>query len=466
MVTFCKKMSAVFMCMILAIAITKAQIQTQTNKYTLINLIDASKNYLPSLLQKQALIGSAQASVRDLKHSFLPKLYAGEELSIGTDNSLAGSYLPEVIVPSVSAGVNDANNLQPASGNIASFYGDYQLLNFGLHHAQLNNAMSYVNFGKADYQKELYLTKLQVCQLYFAFLQNQDRLNIDSENIKRYQNIFNVIQALTVSGLTAGADSSQAKAELSSARVRYNQTLGKINELKEQLSYYTGIPSSNLNIDTFHRVANIDSLAVMNASMDTLNNPLIDYYAKQKDIFLTNEKVIRKSYLPRVSLGVSGFARGSSIQYNNKYKMLSTGLGYQRFNYIAGIGISYNLFSGIYKRDKLSINNYQMKASDYALQQQKLALQSATLQADDAVRTAQSNLLELPNQTKAAMDVYSQKVAQYKAGLITLIDLTNASFVLYRSQIDFIEALNDWYTANLFKAEATGNLDSFIQSIK
>ena len=390
----------------------------------------------------------------------------GDELSIGTDNSLAGSYLPEVIVPSVSAGVNDANNLQPASGNIASFYGDYQLLNFGLHRAQINNVMSYVNFGKADYEKELYLTKLQVCQLYFSLLQNQDRLNIDAQNITRYQNIFNVIKALTLSGINAGADSSQAKAELSSAKVKYNQTLGKINQLKDQLAYYTGVAASQLDIDTLKRVANIDSLVMMNASMDTVNNPLIDYYTKQKDIFLTNGKLISKSYLPKVSLGISGFARGSSIQYNGNYKSLSTGLGYQRFNYIAGIGISYNLFNGTYKRDKLAINNYEMKASDYALQQQKLALQSASLQADAAVATAKTNLLELPNQTKAAMDVYSQKVAQYKAGLITLIDLTNASFVLYRSQIDYVEALNDWYTANLFKAEATGNLDSFIQSIK
>lgn len=462
MVTFCKKKCTVFVFIALFISSAHAQ----TNKHTLTDLIEASKKYLPSLLQKQALISSAQATLTEVRHSFLPRLYVGDEVSIGTDNSMAGSYLPIVIVPSVSAGVTDANNYQSATGNIATFYGEYTLLNFGLHNAQINNAMSYVNFGKADFQKELYLTKLQICQLYFDLLQNQYRLNADSQNIDRYQNIFNVIQALTLSGISPGADSSLAKAELSSAKVSYNQTLGKINQLKEQLAYFTGITASQLNIDTLKTLANIDNLMTLNTSMDTLNNPLIDYYAKQKDIFLSNEKVIIKSYLPKVLLGISGFARGSGIQYNNDYKMLSTGLGYQRLNYIAGIGISYDLFNGMYKRDKLAINHYQMKAGDFALQQQKLALQSASLQADAAMRTAETNLLELPNQSKAAMDVYLQKVAQYKAGLITLIDLTNANFVLYRSQIDFTEAINDWYTAKLFKAEATGNLDLFIQSIK
>jgi outer membrane protein TolC len=462
MVTFCKKKCTVFVFIALFISTAHAQ----TNKHTLTELVEASKNYLPSLLQKQALISSAQAVLTEVRHSFLPRLYVGDEVSIGTDNSLAGSYLPVVIVPSVSAGVTDANNYQPATGNIATFYGEYTLLNFGLHHAQINNAMSYVNFGKADFQKELYLSKLQICQLYFDVLQNQYRLNIDSQNIVRYQNIFTIIRALTLSGISAGADSSLAKAELSSAKVSYNQTFGKINQLKEQLAYFTGITSSQLNIDTLKTLANIDNLMTLNTSMDTLNNPLIDYYTKQKDIFLSNEKVITKSYLPKVLLGISGFARGSGIQYNDDYKTLSTGLGYQRLNYVAGIGISYDLFNGIYKRDKLAINHYEIEAGDFALEQQKLALQSASLQADAAVRTAETNLLELPNQSKAAMDVYLQKVAQYKAGLITLIDLTNANFVLYRSQIDFTEALNDWYTAKLFKAEATGNLDLFIQSIK
>jgi outer membrane protein TolC len=438
----------------------------QISNYTLTQLIDASKNYLPSLLQKQALINSAQAEVADVKHSFLPKLYVGDEVNIGTDNSLAGSYLPDIIVPSVSSGVNAANNSQAATGNIATFYGDYQLLNFGLHGAQINNAMSYVDFGKADFQKEFYLTKLQICQLYFELLQSQYQLSIDTQNINRYQNIFNVIHALASNGIKPGADSSLAKAELSSAKVSYNQTLGKVAQIKEQLVYLTGIISSPLNIDTLNRNINVDALNKLNIPMDSINNPLIDYYAKQKDIFLTQKKVISKSYLPRVSLDVSSFARGSSIQYNDDYKSLSTGLGYQRFNYIAGIGVSYDLFNGVYKRDKLAVNSYQLKASDYALQQQKLALQSASLQADEAINTAEANLKELPNQTKSAMDVYLQKVAQYKAGLITLIDLTNASFVLYRSQTDFVQALNGWYKAKLFKAEATGNLDLFIQTIK
>ena len=62
-------------------------------------------------------------------------------------------------------------------------------------------------------------------------------------------------------------------------------------------------------------------------------------------------------------------------------------------------------------------------------------------------------------------DTYNQKLAQYKAGIISLIDLTNAAFVLYRSQNDFTETITDWYLAHLDRAIALGGLDHFIQII-
>lgn len=438
-------------------------VSAQGTYFSLAQLVKASENYLPSLLQKQAIVSSEQAEVKNMKHSFLPSLYVGDEISIGTDNSLPGAYLPQIIGPSITSGISASNNSNVATGNIASFYSQFTLFNFGLNKAQLDYAKSFVDFGNADFQKELYQVKLQICQIYLALLRNQNHLNVDKQNITRYQNIFNVISALSASGIKPGADSSQAKAELSAAKINFNQTEGKINQLKEQISFLTGIAASQVAIDTLSNAAPTDNL---NFSMDSINNPLLVYYAREKDIYAANEKVIKKNYLPKIVIGFSVFGRGSSIAFNNYYKNLADGLGYQRFDYIAGIGISYDLFNGLHRKDQLSINSYREKASDYALQQQVLALQNASSQAESATQTALANLQELPNQTKAAYEVYQQKIAQYRAGLISLIDLTNASFVLYRSQTDFIDAVNDWYNARLFNAEASGNLDLFIQSLK
>ena len=203
-----------------------------------------------------------------------------------------------------------------------------------------------------------------------------------------------------------------------------------------------------------------------NFTMDTLHNPLLNYYTEKKNILLFNNTLIRKSYQPKILLATSLWARGSSIQYNDNFKSLPEGFGYQRVNYAVGLALTYNLFNPVYKKDKLSVNRFQAQASDFELQQQQAAINSSLHQADNALKTTEANLLELPVQLQSAQATYDQKVAQYKAGIISLIDITNASFVLYRSQTDMIEALTDWYLAQLQKAAYTGNLTQYIQTIK
>ncbi len=438
----------------------------QDKIYTLSELTEAAKNYLPSLMQKRALVNSAKALVTDTKHSFLPQLKVSDQLSIASDNSLAGSYLPLGITPSTSAGVRADNNAQAATGNLAVLYSEYELVNFGLNKARLDNARSYVDLSEADFKRQAYYVELEIARLYFNLLKTQYRLDADKQNVNRYDSIFKVIQALTLSGLKAGSDSSLAKAELSKTKITYNQTFGNLRQVKEQLAYLTGILAANINVNSLANKFASYRPQVSNLTADSINNPLLNYYARKKDVFLSNEKLISKAYAPKIMLAGSTWARGSSIQYNDNYESLSTGLGYQRFNYAAGVAFTYNLFNGLYKKDKLAINRFQLQASDFELQQERSALNSALLQADNSLKVTEANLSELPIQLRSAEDTYQQKLAQYKAGIISLIDLTNASFVLYRSQTDYIETMADWYLAQLDRSVASGNLDQFIQTIK
>ena len=133
---------------------------------------------------------------------------------------------------------------------------------------------------------------------------------------------------------------------------------------------------------------------------------------------------------------------------------------------MAGITLEYNLFNIVHRRDKEAIARNNTIASDYDLQQQQLSILNVGDKADVAIRTALKNLAEIPIQIGAAQAAFNQKTAQYKAGIINLVDLTDASFVLYRSQSDYVQTLSDWLLANLDKAASAGNLDLFTQAIK
>lgn len=438
----------------------------QEKQYTLPELADSAKLYFPQLLRKNAQLNFAKANVTDTKHQFLPTLRTTEELTAGTDNSLAGSFLTFGIIPSTSAGVRAENNARLATGNIAALSAQYDLATFGYRGALLNRANAYVSLQQADARQELYYLEATIARWYFNLLKYQSKLKADAENITRYESIFRVIKALAASGIRAGSDSSLAMAELSRTKITYNQTLGQVDNCRANLSYLTGIAVDKMVIDS----AAIKDLAIkpgwFSRPAGDASSPLLDYYRQLKNIALANEQLISKSFLPKIVLTATTWARGSSIAFNDQYKSAVYGLGYQRFNYLAGVSFQYDLFNGIHKRDKLNAYRFETAAGDLALRAQEQQLNNAALQADNAIGTTEKNLRELPIQLAAARDTYNQKTAQYKAGIINVIDLTNAAYVLYRSMNDYAETIGDWYLAQLDKAVATGYLDNFIQAIK
>jgi len=436
-----------------------AQVQTKT----LIELIESAKTNLPVLKQKLAQVKVARAVVTDVEHSFLPQIRASAQYSFGSDNSISGSTFPFSSTIATSGGIRADNKLEPATGSLAVLYGDYEVYNFGLNAAKRQAANAFIDLNQSDFERELYFLELNVAKAYFSFLKNQNKLNTDKQNIERYENLYELIRAQVVSGLRPGSDTSSAKAEISKARIGYNQTLGAVNQAMTQLAYFTVIDSKKLFIDTLKTTFNGNLIAM---SLDTFNNPLIDYLYKRKNIFDTNERVIEKSFSPKIIIGASVLARGSSVQYNDNYQSLLEGFGYQRFNYVLGAAVNYNLFNNLYRRDKIAINKLQMESSNLEIEQQVETLHATSLQAENALQTAQANLLEIPIQIQAAQETYSQKLAQYKSGLISLNDLRNAAFGLYRAQSDYFDFQNDWYVAQLERAAATGKLETFIQSLK
>ena len=420
-------------------------------------------------MQKKALVDAAKAGVTDAKHAYLPTSYLGDELTAGTDNSIPGSYIGFGVIPSSSAGVRSSNNYQSAIGNIAFLYNQYELLDFGLKKSTVHSAEAYVNLSQADLNRESYLVQWQVAKLYLEILKNQFQLAIDRENVGRYETVYKVIQAVTRSGIKPGADSALAMAELSKTRITYNQTFGQIRQLQQQLSYLTGIPANDIDLDTGQTKSYLSALDVIGGGIrDSIaaSNPLIDYFNKEKALYLQREDLVKKSYLPKVLLTGVAWGRGSSIDYMDNYKSAATGLGYQRFNYLAGLTLEYDLFNIVHRKDKARIARNNTIASEYGLQQQQLSLANVSNKAEESIRTATKNFIEIPVQVDAAKSAFDQKTAQYKAGIINLVDLTNASFVLYRSQSDYVQTLSDWLLASLDKYSAAGDLDQFIQSIK
>jgi outer membrane protein TolC len=147
--------------------------------YSLQELTDSASRYYPQLLQKQALLSGARASVTETKNLFLPQLRVNDQINLSTDHALPGSYLSYGLVPSSSSGVRSANDGTTASGNIAILYGQYDLVDFGYRRSAIQTAESTVQVYQADLNREIYQVKIQAATLYFNLLKSKFRLSVD-----------------------------------------------------------------------------------------------------------------------------------------------------------------------------------------------------------------------------------------------------------------------------------------------
>lgn len=456
----------------------------QTRAYTLLQLTAAAVQHFPAIRQKEALVNGATAGIADVRNSYLPTVIASDQVNLSTDNSLAGSYLPMAPIPSSSAGVRADNIYQPAGANLASIYSEYTLTDFGYKNARMAQAQAGQQWQQADLNRTTYLLKWQVCRLYFNLLKAQFQLQNDQQNLDRYQHIFQVIKALTASGISAGVDSSLASAEMARTRIGYNQQQALWQQLRAEMAYLSGIPAENLALDSLrtgfgaplrngrdslplaydaHILTATDTLFL---PTDSMANPLLEYYRRHVAVYAATERATSKHFTPKLLLAGSLWARGSSIGYNDQFKTVADGFGYQRFNYGVGLAFTYDLVSPFRRRSKLAMAHFQSLAGQDELEQQQAFLQTSEAKAAAAIAATRNNLAQLPLQLNAAAAVYQQKLAQYKAGMANLIDLTNATYVLYRSQTDYVQTLGDWYLQHLEKAAATGTLDDFIQQIQ
>jgi len=201
-----------------------------------------------------------------------------------------------------------------------------------------------------------------------------------------------------------------------------------------------------------------------NVNVDSIStsNPLLAFYKTRWDYALAQEKLVKKSYLPKLNLIGAAWTRGSSLTSNDTYDNLSTGLNYDRYNYMGGLALTYNLTDIIHQKDKASIIDFQAQAFQEEMNGQKFLLESQMQQADVDILAALDRLKEVPIQLKAAQDAFSQKSAQYNAGLVNIAELTDVSYLLFSAETDQVGAKTDLLNTLLQKAITNNTLTIFL----
>jgi adhesin transport system outer membrane protein len=444
------------LCIALLLVTGFAHAQQSAAPITLQQLLNSVDQKAPTLLTDSAVIAIRQAQAAETRNNWLPDLTLNYQADVGTANNTTGPYFGFGIIPSSSGGIYNTNVTTALSDNLGIAVLNWEVYNFGKYSVENKVANSDVQVQKNQFAQSKYELQAYTIGNYLRLLRLEDFLQIQSRNIQRTTEIRRSIESLAKSGVKAGVDTSIAEAELSKARLNYIELDNQVKHVQLQLSAISGFPYQSIVPDTTVELSLINQPTAYLFPPDTADHPLINYYRSVYQNGLEREDLVKKMYNPKISLEAAAWSRGSSVDAAGNYNNLGTGLGFDRSNYLVGIGISYNLFD--LRRRQLKLHT-QRASTGYALkklqeQQQLLAVDNS--QADVEMQTAINRLQEIPNQLKAANDSYRQKLSLYKNGLTDIIELDDALNILYRAETDYMQAKYA-YTNALFQKAITEN---------
>jgi outer membrane protein len=407
-------------------------------------------------------VEAANKNVAVAKYSRLPSIDASYQAGFATANNLIGVFYPNGVLP-MTGPPSSRNDYSLATGSAASVLLNWQAVTFGQRNTQINVSAAEANMQKSAFQQDLFRHTINVISAYLDGLLTYDMVTIHQHNIERVQVNLKQSRVLANTGIKPGVDSALFISELSKARIEWlnAQKMLQTNQwLLAQLIVTDAlpVPTDTTFLDKLPNVILINDTAFT-------EHPTIKYARNQVQLNQSKELVIKKSFLPKLNVWGTAFARGSGFLPDGTIKAWD-GMGLSRYNYGAGLQIAFPIMKyGEIKR-QLQQQNYLSKATEEKLLEEKTNL---TTQQHIANTTFESSIrvaAETGQQLKSAQYAFNAMQIRYNTGLVNFSDLIQAQYNLLKAELDMKQAYWDAWKALLLQAAVKGDLNVFLNEIK
>ena len=173
-------------------------------------------------------------------------------------------------------------------------------------------------------------------------------------------------------------------------------------------------------------------------------------------------------------MNLFGTLQGRASDFGYNYNPLNDGsysknyfdaIGPSRYNYVFGLGISWNIMSLAKIKQQVKAQQFLTAAFQDEYDLISTQLKDQLLLSDQQIANSIKSINEVPFEYKAATDAYLQKTVLYKNGLTNIVDVQQALYNLNRAEIDRSVAYINVWQALLLKAAASGDFDLFLKQV-
>ena len=424
----------------------------------------ALANY-PAVRAALEQYNAARAGVGLAKTNYLPHLDTVWQGDRGSRESVLGVLLPQT--PNILTGTQGSvtpHAYRPFWTSGAGVLLSWEPFDFGFHGAQVRSAQ----ITESRTEAQVKLTRLgvatAVAEASLAVLAGEQRVNASLADVNRREVFDKSVRALVDAHLRPGADASRAEAELAAARTRLilAQQADQVNSgvLAEVLGLAGSVvqikPGPFLDIPPERTWAE-PALA---------NHPAAVTQEKRIQEANARISVLNHAFYPHFTTEALVSARGSGQTSTGDVKPWPSGLGFDVYNWEAGLTASLDLTSimPIRERKKIEVANRSREEALYAETLQALTgqQQQALARLTGARRVAENT----PTELEASRQSEAQALARFHAGLGTIVDVAEAQSLLVQAEMDDSLARLSIWRALAGLAAAQGDLTPFFNTVQ
>ena len=295
---------------------------------------------------------------------------------------------------------------------------------------------------------------------FLTLVAAQETVRAAQAGVDRVQSLSQSVRAQADAQLRPGADVSRTEAELAAARTQLVQAQQAQDIARALLSQFIGIPPDQITVSAA-RLLQLPPEQTT-SPFDAAQNPI----AMEQNTLIDQKKaelqVLEKSYVPRLFVQGSAFARGTGAQTDGTRLGGGNGLAPSTQNYALGLTMTFPLFDFASIRAREAAQSATIRAETARYQQITTELTTRQNTARAALEGARKIAANTPVTVSAAMTASQQANARYQAGLGTIVEVADAQRLLTQSEIDDALARLGVWRALLSTAAAAGNVQPFL----
>jgi outer membrane protein len=463
-----KKIAGFF---VVALLLGAGQAGAQAPRDTLVGLAGAlqlAEHNYPLLKARRLEADASAQNVAVAKYSRMPTIDASYQANLSTANNLTGQFYPYGILP-MTGPPSTGNNYSPATGSAAAVLLNWQAVTFGQRNAQIEVSVREAKASASGWQQELFNQKINVISVYLDVLLALDKAAIQEHNIARVQESLRQSRELAGSGIRPGVDTALFLSELSKARIEGLNARKQLKTEQWLLAQLIVTDALPVPVDT----AFLERLPVgttgapvgaIGSASSLANHPLVVLALGEFAVSQSKEQLLKKSFLPKLSVWGTAFARGSGFGTDGTVKTWD-GMGLSRYNYGAGLQLSFPIMKYGEVRRQLKAQGLLSRAAAERLQDTRNALATQERITNAAFTSSLAVAAESRQQLKSGEYAYQAMQIRYNTGLVSFSDLIQTQYNLLKAELDLRTAYWDAWKGLLLQAAVKGDENIFLQEI-